>query len=58
MDIQAFLKAKITERVAQHLKIIILHEDGTPCAVYPKDQATKQRWLTNYARKGVVVVES
>jgi hypothetical protein len=58
MTTEDFLKAKMAERTAKHLKIVILREDGTLFTSYPKDQATKQRWLDNYTRKGIVVVEA
>ncbi len=56
-DINAFMAARIAERTTHNLKIVILL-DGDACTLYPKDQATKQRWLDGYARKGIPVVES
>lgn len=56
-QIEAFLAARMKERTAQGLRIVTLQSDGSLFTCYPKDEATKQRWLDNYALKGVTVVE-
>ena len=44
------------ERAAQGLKIAIRREDGTEFVAYPKDQATKERWLAQYRAKGTAIL--
>lgn len=56
--IDAFLAARMAERKAAGLKITTLQADGELFTCYPKDDATKQRWLNGFARKGATVVES
>lgn len=57
MSTEDFLDAKIAERTAKNLKVVVLRPDGTLFTAYPKDAATKQRWLDAYARNGAIVVE-
>jgi len=48
--------AAIARRTRQGLKLRILTPDGET-VLYPKDHATKARWLTDARRKGYTILE-
>ena len=50
-------QAAMARRTAQGLKLRLLTPDGES-TLYPKDHATKQRWLADAQRKGYTVLES
>jgi hypothetical protein len=62
MDTKKFIQDRIAERKRAKLAITILREDGMggmeEFTCYPKDQATKARWLAAYTKKGVTVCGS
>jgi hypothetical protein len=47
----------MARRTAQGLKIRVLTPDGET-TLYPKDHATKTRWIASARRKGYAVLES
>jgi hypothetical protein len=49
-------KAVMARRAALGLKIRVLTPEGEQ-TLYPKDQATKQRWIAAARRKGCTVQE-
>jgi len=53
-DIRTMAMAK---RTAQGLKLRLLTPDGAT-TLYPKDHATKARWLADAQRKGYTVLEA
>jgi hypothetical protein len=53
-DIRTLAMAR---RTAQGLKIRLLTPDGAT-TLYPKDHATKQRWLAQATAKGYTILES
>ena len=38
------------------MRIVIERSDGSEMTLYPKDAATKARWIAGYTRKGVKIV--
>ena len=49
--------AAIARRTTMGLKLRVLTPDGAT-TLYPKDHATKARWLADAQRKGYAVLES
>jgi hypothetical protein len=47
----------MAQRTQQGLKIVIEDAEGNQVTLYPKDQATKARWIAGYARKGMTILE-
>lgn len=47
----------IKQRTAQGLKIILQLPEGDIMNIYPKDQATKARWIAGYRAKGMTILE-
>jgi hypothetical protein len=47
----------MAKRTAQGLKLRLLTPDGET-TLYPKDYATKQRWMAQAKAKGYTVLES
>lgn len=45
------------QRAAQGLKMVIQLAEGDITTLYPKDQATKDRWIAGYERKGITILE-
>jgi hypothetical protein len=44
-------------RTAAGLVIEIQDTQGRACTLYPKDMATKQRWIAAYRQRGFAILE-
>ena len=50
MDTTQFLQDRIAERTRQGLRLVIREADGNESTLYPKDAATKARWVAGFVR--------
>lgn len=57
MTTEEILKIVMAKRTKMGLKIRLLTPDGET-TLYPKDHATKSKWLADARRKGYTVLES
>ena len=57
MTTEDILNAAMARRTAMGLKLRLLTPDGET-TLYPKDHATKSKWLADAQRKGYTVLES
>lgn len=51
----AFIQARIAERQAQGLRLVVRDSKGNEHTLYPKDRATLAKWTQGFERKGYTI---